>query len=171
MDVPAESAQTLRFQRLRTTALGLLLAALTPLAVGTPHANAYAATDIANPLGTPNPVALPVDPSSLVELLGVAQTYSKVGLQTMARLIVPADQYASFNQIITHESGWRVFALNPTSGAYGLAQALPAHKMFSEGPDWMINPLTQIRWAYRYMNERYGSPNAAWVFWQAHNWY
>ncbi|MFB7669233.1 lytic transglycosylase domain-containing protein, partial [Kitasatospora sp. NPDC056138] len=30
---------------------------------------------------------------------------------------------------------------------------------------------TQIKWAYTYMNERYGSPNAAWSFWAAHHWY
>ncbi|KAA0025031.1 hypothetical protein FOY51_00565 [Antrihabitans cavernicola] len=64
-----------------------------------------------------------------------------------------------------------MFALNPSSGAYGLAQALPAGKMGDTGPDWLINPLTQIRWAYQYMNDRYGSPNAAWAFWQANHWY
>ncbi|GAB4589515.1 aggregation-promoting factor C-terminal-like domain-containing protein [Nocardia sp. IFM 10818] len=97
--------------------------------------------------------------------------YPRPALQAMAATIVPADQWWSFNQIITRESGWRVFAVNPHSGAYGLPQALPAHKMTVEGPDWLFNPHTQLRWAYRYMNERYGSPNAAWAFWQAHHWY
>ncbi|MTJ60449.1 transglycosylase SLT domain-containing protein [Nocardia seriolae] len=104
-------------------------------------------------------------------MIGSAQRYSKPTLQTLSRFMVPGEQWESFNQIISHESDWQVFAINPTSGAYGLAQALPAHKMFSEGPDWMFNPLTQLRWAYRYMVARYGSPNAAWDFWQAHNWY
>ncbi|MFG2915370.1 MULTISPECIES: aggregation-promoting factor C-terminal-like domain-containing protein, partial [unclassified Kitasatospora] len=26
-------------------------------------------------------------------------------------------------------------------------------------------------WALDYMNTRYGSPNAAWNFWQSHHWY
>ncbi|MFH8387844.1 lytic transglycosylase domain-containing protein, partial [Kitasatospora sp. NPDC018058] len=26
-------------------------------------------------------------------------------------------------------------------------------------------------WTLDYMNSRYGSPNAAWAFWQTHHWY
>ncbi|KJS56578.1 hypothetical protein VM98_06565 [Streptomyces rubellomurinus subsp. indigoferus] len=91
--------------------------------------------------------------------------------QTVAAQIVPANQLASFNQIISHESGWNVTATNPSSGAYGLAQALPGSKMASAGSDWQTNPATQIKWALDYMNSRYGSPNAAWNFWQANHWY
>ncbi|MGA5821658.1 transglycosylase SLT domain-containing protein [Kitasatospora sp. NPDC094028] len=91
--------------------------------------------------------------------------------QSVAAQIVPANQLASFNQIITHESGWNVTATNPSSGAYGLAQALPGSKMASAGSDWQTNPATQIKWALDYMNSRYGSPNAAWNFWQANHWY
>jgi hypothetical protein len=43
--------------------------------------------------------------------------------------------------------------------------------MASAGADWRTNPATQIKWGLSYMNERYGSPCAAWSFWQAHNWY
>jgi flagellar biosynthesis GTPase FlhF len=91
--------------------------------------------------------------------------------QEIAAQIVPADQLASFDQIISHESGWSVTATNPSSGAYGLGQALPGSKMASAGSDWQTNPATQIRWALSYMDSTYGSPNAAWAFWQAHNWY
>ncbi|WP_225728500.1 MULTISPECIES: transglycosylase SLT domain-containing protein [unclassified Nocardia] len=91
--------------------------------------------------------------------------------RAMARLVVPASQFPSFDNIITRESGWNTFAINPVSGAYGLGQALPPEKMASHGPDWRVNPLTQIRWAYDYMNHRYGSPDAAWEFWQQHHWY
>ncbi|MEZ0093230.1 lytic transglycosylase domain-containing protein [Streptacidiphilus sp. EB129] len=91
--------------------------------------------------------------------------------QEIAAQIVPADQLDSFDQIISHESGWDVTATNASSGAYGLAQALPGDKMASAGADWQTNPATQIRWALDYMNSTYGSPNQAWAFWQAHNWY
>ncbi|MFG3224013.1 transglycosylase SLT domain-containing protein [Kitasatospora sp. NPDC048194] len=91
--------------------------------------------------------------------------------QTIAAQMVPADQLASFSQIISHESGWNVTATNPASGSYGLGQALPASKMASAGADWKTNPKTQIKWALDYMNSRYGSPNAAWAFWQTHHWY
>ncbi|MEV7356960.1 MULTISPECIES: transglycosylase SLT domain-containing protein [unclassified Kitasatospora] len=91
--------------------------------------------------------------------------------QAIAAQIVPADQLASFSQIISHESGWNVTATNPSSGSYGLGQALPASKMASAGADWKTNPSTQIKWSLDYMNTRYGSPNAAWNFWQANHWY
>jgi hypothetical protein len=90
--------------------------------------------------------------------------------QVLAPAVVPWDQLGSFDQIISHESSWNIFAANP-SGAYGLGQALPADKMASQAPDWFFDPLTQLRWAYKYMNDRYGSPNAAWAFWQANHWY
>ncbi|MFI9273277.1 transglycosylase SLT domain-containing protein [Kitasatospora sp. NPDC052896] len=89
--------------------------------------------------------------------------------QQIAASIVPANQLASFSQIVSHESGWNVNATNPSSGAYGLGQALPASKMASAGADWKTNPTTQIKWAYDYMNSRYGSPNAAWAYWQTHH--
>ncbi|MEU4299010.1 transglycosylase SLT domain-containing protein [Kitasatospora aureofaciens] len=91
--------------------------------------------------------------------------------QAVAARIVPANQLASFSQIVSHESGWNVTATNPSSGSYGLGQALPASKMASAGADWKTNPATQIKWALDYMNTRYGSPNAAWTFWQNHHWY
>ncbi|MFG2845012.1 transglycosylase SLT domain-containing protein [Kitasatospora sp. NPDC048296] len=94
-----------------------------------------------------------------------------VSPKAIAKQIVPANQLASFSQIIFHESSWNVHATNPSSGAYGLAQALPGSKMASAGSDWRTNPRTQIKWALNYMNTRYGSPNAAWVFWQHHHWY
>ncbi|MEZ0092334.1 transglycosylase SLT domain-containing protein [Streptacidiphilus sp. EB129] len=91
--------------------------------------------------------------------------------QDLAAQIVPADQLASFDQIISHESGWNTGATNASSGAYGLGQALPGNKMASAGADWQTNPATQIKWALGYMDSTYGSPNQAWSFWQAHNWY
>ncbi|WP_405007580.1 lytic transglycosylase domain-containing protein [Kitasatospora purpeofusca] len=91
--------------------------------------------------------------------------------QAIAAQIVPANQLSSFSQIISHESSWNVTATNPSSGAYGLAQALPGSKMATHGSDWKTNATTQIRWALDYMNGRYGSPNAAWTFWQNHHWY
>ncbi|SDT20244.1 Transglycosylase SLT domain-containing protein [Streptomyces sp. TLI_053] len=91
--------------------------------------------------------------------------------QAIAAQIVPANQLSSFSQIIAHESSWNVTATNPSSGAYGLAQALPGSKMATHGSDWKTNATTQIRWALDYMNSRYGSPNAAWTFWQNHHWY
>lgn len=66
--------------------------------------------------------------------------------------------------IISHESGWRVNAMNP-SGAYGLPQALPGSKMVSAGADWATNYQTQLRWFWNYCNGRYGSIQGAYNHW------
>ena len=82
-----------------------------------------------------------------------------------------ATQWACLENLWDHESGWRWNATNPSSGAYGVPQSLPASKMDSAGDDWHENPLTQIRWGLNYIDGRYGSPCNAWNFWQANNWY
>ena len=80
-------------------------------------------------------------------------------------------QYECFAKIVEEESGWDHTARNPSSGAYGLVQALPASKMAEAGSDWKTNPATQARWGEKYMNERHGSPCEAWEFWQQNHWY
>ncbi len=69
------------------------------------------------------------------------------------------------------ESGWNVYASNPSSGAYGIPQALPGSKMASAGPDWQSNAATQIRWGLGYIKSLYGSPCGAWAHEQANGWY
>ncbi len=39
------------------------------------------------------------------------------------------DQYACLDQLYISESNWNPYAENPTSGAYGIPQSLPAEKM------------------------------------------
>ena len=82
-----------------------------------------------------------------------------------------SNQFECFDNIIMRESMWRVDATNPSSGAYGIPQALPGSKMASEGSDWRTNPATQIIWGIKYMEDRYGSPCAAWSFKAAKGWY
>ena len=76
--------------------------------------------------------------------------------------------YSSLDLLWTRVSGWSYTAENPSSGAYGIPQALPGSQMASAGPDWRTNPETQIKWGLDYIASRYGDPNAAWVFWQVH---
>ncbi|WP_405822718.1 transglycosylase SLT domain-containing protein [Streptomyces sp. NBC_00838] len=101
----------------------------------------------------------------------VQSSYSVSEVQAMARQMIPGDQFQCFSNIVDHESTWNYKAQNPSSGAYGLVQALPGSKMASAGADWQTNPATQIKWGLNYMNDRYGSPCGAWSFWQANNWY
>nr|WP_320778774.1 transglycosylase SLT domain-containing protein [Streptomyces sp. CRN 30] len=101
----------------------------------------------------------------------VQSTYTTAQVQAMAQQMIPGDQFTCFSNIVSRESTWNYQAQNPSSGAYGLVQALPGSKMASAGADWQTNPATQIKWGLNYMNERYGSPCGAWSFWQANHWY
>ncbi|MBA2560455.1 MAG: transglycosylase SLT domain-containing protein [Propionibacteriales bacterium] len=82
-----------------------------------------------------------------------------------------SDQFSCLNEIYLHESGWDPSAANPSSGAYGIPQALPGDKMASYGADWQTNPTTQLQWGLAYIQDRYGTPCGAWGFWQSNNWY
>jgi len=81
------------------------------------------------------------------------------------------NQWDDFNALEMSEAGWNVHATNPSSGAYGLAQALPASKYSSAGKDWKTSGETQLNWMMSYIKGRYGSPSAAWSFHQKNNWY
>ncbi|MFF4273329.1 transglycosylase SLT domain-containing protein [Streptomyces sp. NPDC001536] len=101
----------------------------------------------------------------------VQSSYTTAQIQAMARQMVPSGQWTCFSNIVDHESSWNYTAVNASSGAYGLFQALPGSKMSSVGDDWRTNPATQIKWGLNYMDSRYGSPCEAWSFWQANHWY
>lgn len=84
---------------------------------------------------------------------------------------IPASWFSALDYIVTHESGWRVNATNPGSGAYGLPQSLPGSKMASAGADWRTNPITQLKWMKDYVSSRYGGGPGAAAFWRSHHWY
>jgi hypothetical protein len=69
------------------------------------------------------------------------------------------------------ESHWNVYADNPTSGAYGIPQALPGDKMATVAADWQTNPETQIIWGLGYIAGRYGTPCGAWAHSELKGWY
>lgn len=81
------------------------------------------------------------------------------------------DQFKCLDKVFTQESRWKWNATNPTSGAYGIPQSLPANKMASEGDDWKTNPATQIKWGLKYIKQRYGTPCQAWSFKRGTGWY
>jgi hypothetical protein len=82
-----------------------------------------------------------------------------------------ARQFSCLDALWNRESGWNLYATNPTSGAYGIPQSLPATKMTSAGSDWRTNATTQIRWGLSYIAAVYGSPCAAWSHEETAGWY
>lgn len=108
------------------------------------------------------------DPSSIVVDPGSAQA---LGKEMAAARGWGDDQFACLLALWNKESRWRVNAENPSSGAYGIPQALPGSKMATVGADWQTNPATQITWGLNYIGARYGTPCGAWAHSQAKGWY
>jgi len=99
------------------------------------------------------------------------------GAKLVAKAIIASDyqwsetQFGCLNKLWTKESHWNYKARNKISGAHGIAQALPATKMEIVGTDWRTNPVTQISWGLKYINERYETPCKAWSKFKRSRWY
>ncbi|BDZ51157.1 hypothetical protein GCM10025867_33980 [Frondihabitans sucicola] len=109
----------------------------------------------------------PTAPVAAAATPGSAQA---VGAQLVAARGWGTDQYNCLVSLWNRESGWNVYASNP-SGAYGIPQALPGSKMASVGADWQTSAATQITWGLNYIQGRYGTPCGAWAHSQSFNWY
>jgi len=95
----------------------------------------------------------------------------QIAEQMLSQFGWSSSQFSCLQPLWALESGWNIYASNPSSGAYGIPQALPGSKMASAGPDWQSNAATQIRWGLTYIQGTYGSPCAAWSHEEADGWY
>lgn len=95
--------------------------------------------------------------------------------QQLARSMMPAwangQEWANWASLWMRESGWNQFARNPSSGAYGIPQALPPSKMGPAANPPQSNPHAQISWGIGYIRGRYGDPINAYAHELAFNWY
>lgn len=100
-----------------------------------------------------------------------AETASQSALsqrqQWMQLAGIPEQEWLIVEQLVMKESSWNPKAVNPSSGACGLAQALPCSKISGNWSD----PVVALRWQKDYVARRYGSYAQAWEFWQKNNWY
>jgi hypothetical protein len=78
------------------------------------------------------------------------------------------DDWEAMKYIISHESGFNPLAVNASSGACGIGQALPCEKM---GCQTLEDVDCQINWMFKYIKERYKDPQLAYQFWIEHSWY
>ena len=88
----------------------------------------------------------------------------------LAQLGGDANEFSCLESLWGKESGWNPNAQNPTSTAYGIPQFLDS--------TWAGTGIAKTSDGYRqidagliYINNRYGSPCAAWGHSQANNWY
>lgn len=109
----------------------------------------------------PTPTPVDIDPG----------TNRALGYQLLLDFGFAEEQWRFLDALWHRESGWNHLAENPSSGAYGIPQSLPAIKMAVVGDDWRTNPETQIRWGLAYIAARYGTPERAWAHSERFNWY
>ena len=111
-------------------------------------------------------------PIKQVEIVGVKPKtlpYTGGGDETtwLAASNISQDNWGYADYIVGNESHWNPNAINSSSGACGLAQALPCSKV----PGNPYNPIDSLNWMNGYVNGRYGSWAGAYNWWVAHHWY
>ncbi len=109
----------------------------------------------------------PINPEPLLNQTNLSTDKEEI----LKRAKVDKKDYKAVDFIVSHESSWNYKAVNSSSGAYGLCQALPGTKMQSAGNDWKTNPVTQMKWCDNYAKSRYGSWQKAQDFWQKNEWW
>lgn len=113
-----------------------------------------------------------INRSEIVQNIPLAKTYQKHATKDfypsiLAKIQTLSSQPDALAEIVAKESGFNPYAVNSSSGACGLAQALPCEKMGCDLSD--VN--CQLEWMNSYINRRYGSPEQALNFHLLHGWY
>lgn len=97
--------------------------------------------------------------------------------QATARLLAApygwstGSEWTALVDLWNQESGWSTTAQNPSSGAYGIPQALPANKMPAAALPPTNSATAQINWGLSYIKTTYGDPVTAWQHEQDDGWY
>lgn len=178
-DITADPLPRLDFERVRVDAPAVAPAPDVAPASAPAPASVEESVE-AKPAEAPAPVAAPpAAPAPAAPAPEVAQPVAvddPEGAQAYAAAQLGSYGWAPnemqcLAKLWTKESDWKTTATNPSSGAYGVVQSLPAEKMASAGADYRTNYKTQINWGLTYVQDRYGSPCGALNFHYAHNWY
>lgn len=127
-------------------------------AMEAPQASTVAIEAVYEPTRTPTPTPQPVIHSSPAS--GSIATMFRE--RTAARF--GAGQVDAMMQLVGHESGLNPYAVNPSSGACGLPQALPCSKLLAVIGS-LDNVSGQVDWMIDYIARRYYTPSQALAFW------
>jgi SLT domain-containing protein/phage-related protein len=92
----------------------------------------------------------------------------KLGHQMMLAAGFGKGQWGSLQKLWQGESGWNANAVNKSSGAYGIPQALGHGHPFAKG-----DARAQIAWGLKYIKSSYGTPSNAYHKWLSRHphWY
>lgn len=104
-----------------------------------------------------------------------SSSYSLSALQSYAYdLVINSYGWSEedFNALVNlwdKESGWNPDAVNSSSGACNIPQALPCSKIAAAFGDNSAE--SGIKWGLQYISQRYGNPSNAWNHSQTNGWY
>jgi TP901 family phage tail tape measure protein len=99
-------------------------------------------------------------------------TNQALGQQMAAAYGWTGAEWNALNQLEMMEAGWNNRARNPSSGAYGIPQALPESKLpFAGTAAGGSDAGAQIGWMLNYIKGRYGDPIAALAHENMVHWY
>ena len=108
-------------------------------------------------------------PQTVVQNVATLTPRPKTDIQSYAhdRIVETfgEDQWDSFDWVVKKESGWNPNAVNKSSGACGIPQALPCSKLPDHSPEG------QVDWMIAYIQDRYDTPSQARSFHLSHGWY
>lgn len=111
-------------------------------------------------------------PTNAVAVSGDQSTHSGSArtAQAYARMQLPRHGWGSSQMhclisLWNQESGWNSYAVNPSSGAAGIAQSL------GHGHVTLGDYRAQVRWGLSYIHSRYGDPCGAWAHETSRGWY
>lgn len=110
----------------------------------------------ANPSPTPRRSAVPTNHSPAV----VDRIRQHFGAESESAI-----------ELYFRESGLRPTAVNSSSGACGLVQALPCSKLPCTLANTTESIDCQLKWGRAYNDRRYGGTNKALAFWHENKWY
>jgi len=166
---PAASLQTMDFERVGSN----VPTSPAPMSIEAQASKIKPAKATPAPAAKPSKPVAPAKPAAPAKPVAIddpagAQAYA--ASQLSAHGWAPSEMQCLM-KLWTRESDWKTTATNPSSGAYGVVQSLPAEKMASAGADYRTNYRTQINWGLQYVEDRYGSPCGALNFHYANNWY
>jgi hypothetical protein len=112
------------------------------------------------------PAGIPVGPHAISGAVGLGRAMA-------AQRGWTGTQWDALYQLWQRESGWNRLARNPSSGAYGIPQALPPSKMGPAANPPTSSAAAQIAWGLGYIASVYGNPVAAYSKWlsRSPHWY
>ena len=149
-----------------------VLAVLQNLVTGKPITTNVTVTNPLQAGNAANPVSAGPVPSS-----NVTGTPRAIGQSLASAMGWTGAEFTALNNLWNGESNWNPHAKNPSSGAYGIPQALPYNKMpqaaWPESAGGQSDPTAQIQWGLDYIKSRYGSPSNAYTAWlsRSPHWY